>query len=87
MTIVAVMMSGSYLTVAFGRHMSWQLLGVAFAAFQGGLGEASCLALCSFYDSRHTLTFWSSGTGFAGNFLLCYSTLNIQPMRLNTAQP
>ncbi|KAL3159139.1 hypothetical protein ABBQ32_011133 [Trebouxia sp. C0010 RCD-2024] len=66
MTIVAVMMSSAYLTVAYGSHVSWQLLGVAFAAFQGGLGEASCLALCSFYDSRRALTLWSSGTGFAG---------------------
>ncbi len=66
MTIVAVMMTGSYLTVAYGRHMSWQLLGVTFAAFQGGLGEASTLALCSLYDSRRALTLWSSGTGFAG---------------------
>ena len=66
MTIVAVMMTGAYLTVAYGRHMSWQLLGVTFAAFQGGLGEASTLALCSLYDSRRALTLWSSGTGFAG---------------------
>jgi hypothetical protein len=66
MTVVAVMMTGSYLTVAYGRHVSWQLLGVTFAAFQGGLGEASTLALCSLYDSRRALTLWSSGTGFAG---------------------
>lgn len=69
MTFVAVMMTGSYLTVAYGRHMSWQLLGVTFAAFQGGLGEASTLALCSLYDSRRALTLWSSGTGFAGGSL------------------
>ena len=66
MTIVAAAMSASYLTVAYSHDRSWQLWGVAFAAFQGGLGEASCLALCSLYDSRHTLTLWSSGTGFAG---------------------
>ena len=66
MTIVAAAMSASYLTVAYSNDRSWQLLGVAFAAFQGGLGEASCLALCSLYDSRRTLTLWSSGTGFAG---------------------
>ena len=66
MTIVAVTMSAAYLTVAYSHNKSWQLLGVAFAAFQGGLGEASCLALCSLYDSRSTLTLWSSGTGFAG---------------------
>lgn len=65
---MAVMMTCSYVTVAYGRHVSWQLLGVAFAAFQGGLGEASCLALCSLYDSRRALTLWSSGTGFAGKF-------------------
>ena len=73
MTIVAIMMSGSYLTVAYGSHVSWQLLGVTFAAFQGGLGEASCLALCSFYDSRRALTLWSSGTGFAGRCVrMCF---------------
>ena len=66
MTVVAVMMSAAYFTVAFARQKSWQLMGVAFAAFQGGLGEASCLALCSLYDSRRSLTLWSSGTGFAG---------------------
>ncbi len=71
MTIVAMMMTGSYLTVAYGRHMSWQLLGVTFAAFQGGLGEASTLALCSLYDSRRALTLWSSGTGFAGESPKC----------------
>lgn len=69
MTIVAVMMTCSYMTVAYGRHVSWQLLGVTFAAFQGGLGEASTLALCSLYDSRRALTLWSSGTGFAGILL------------------
>ena len=67
MTVVAVMMTCSYMTVAYGQHVSWQLLGVAFAAFQGGLGEASTLALCSLYDSRRALTLWSSGTGFAGS--------------------
>ena len=28
------------------------LLGVVFSALQGGLGEASCLAMCTFFDSR-----------------------------------
>ena len=46
----------------------WQLLGVVFASLQGGLGEASCLALTSFYSGRAAITMWSSGTGFAGVF-------------------
>ena len=33
---------------------------------QGGLGEASCLAMCTYFDSKRVITFWSSGTGFAG---------------------
>lgn len=35
---------------------------------QGGLGEASCLALSSYYRGRPVITAWSSGTGFAGVF-------------------
>ena len=35
---------------------------------QGGLGEASCLALTSYYSGRPAITLWSSGTGFAGVF-------------------
>lgn len=35
---------------------------------QGGLGEASCLALTSYYSGRPSITMWSSGTGFAGVF-------------------
>ena len=35
---------------------------------QGGLGEASCLALTSYYSGRQVITAWSSGTGFAGVF-------------------
>ena len=33
---------------------------------QSGMGEASCLAMCTFFDARAAITFWSSGTGFAG---------------------
>lgn len=36
-------------------------------SIQGGLGEASCLALSARYGSdRGPITLWSSGTGFAG---------------------
>lgn len=55
-------------TVGYGGSTSVQLLGVCFSALQGGLGEASFLALSSFYDTPRALTAWSSGTGFAGIF-------------------
>jgi battenin len=43
-----------------------QLAGVALVAVQGGLGEASALALCALHPSQLALTAWSSGTGLAG---------------------
>ena len=55
-------------TVGYGGSTPVQLLGVCLAALQGGLGEASFLALSSFYDTPRALTAWSSGTGFAGIF-------------------
>jgi battenin len=46
-----------------------QLLGVSVVAFQGGLGEATVLALCARHPPTDAaLTAWSSGTGFAGVF-------------------
>lgn len=35
--------------VALSTSRGWQLLGVVFASLQGGLGEASCLAMTSHY--------------------------------------
>ncbi len=35
--------------VALSTSRGWQLLGVVFASLQGGLGEASCLAMTSYY--------------------------------------
>lgn len=66
MWLIAILMGCAYTTVAFSSRRSLQLLGVVFSALQGGLGEASCLAMCTFFDSRAAITFWSSGTGFAG---------------------
>ena len=63
-------MSAAYTTVAFSRDVGWQLLGVVLSAVQGGLGEASCLAMCTFFDSRAAITLWSSGTGFAGEGMM-----------------
>jgi len=65
-----VLMMLSFTSVALGGlHdlVSVQLLGVALGAAQSGVGEASFLALSSFYNpSRTALTAWSSGTGVAG---------------------
>ena len=58
----------SLVTVGYGGSTGVQLLGVCFSSLQGGLGEASFLALASFYDTPRALTAWSSGTGFAGIF-------------------
>ena len=66
----AALMSAAYTTVALSREVGWQLLGVVLSAVQGGLGEASCLAMCTFFDSRAAITLWSSGTGFAGEALV-----------------
>ncbi|GAB4818577.1 hypothetical protein N2152v2_005623 [Parachlorella kessleri] len=68
MATVALLMACAYTTVAFSTRTTWQLLGVVFASLQGGLGEASCLALTSYYSGRPAITAWSSGTGFAGVF-------------------
>ena len=38
--------------VALSPSRGWQLLGVVFASLQGGLGEASCLAMTSYYRCR-----------------------------------
>ncbi|CAM9788942.1 unnamed protein product [Pylaiella littoralis] len=58
----------SLVTVGYGGSTGVQLLGVCFSSLQGGLGEASFLALASYYDTPRALTAWSSGTGFAGIF-------------------
>jgi battenin len=62
----ALLMMGAYSTVALTSRRGPQLAGVALASLQGALGEASCLALTSRYNSRAVITMWSSGTGFAG---------------------
>lgn len=63
-----VLLTLSLVTVGYGDSTGVQLLGVCFSSLQGGLGEASFLALASFYDTPRALTAWSSGTGFAGIF-------------------
>lgn len=50
MHAAAALMSGSYTVVALSSGRGWQLLGVVLASLQGGLGEASCLAMTSYYQ-------------------------------------
>lgn len=64
--ICCLLMSSSFCLVALSTTKELKLLGVALTSLQCSFGEASFLALSSFYDARKTLTSWSSGTGFAG---------------------
>ncbi|CAK9008640.1 Protein BTN1 [Durusdinium trenchii] len=52
--------------VAWGNSGHVKLLGVGFCSLAAGMGEASILAMTSFYDAQSCLAAWSSGTGFAG---------------------
>ena len=60
-----------------------QLFGVVLGSLQGGLGEASCLAMAAFYDSRRVITFWSSGTGFAGACPLQETSFGVQSQKMS----
>jgi hypothetical protein len=50
----AALMAGSLLTVGFGRSPYVQLVGVGLCSMQSGIGEASMLALTSYYDGPKT---------------------------------
>ncbi|CAK9008601.1 unnamed protein product [Durusdinium trenchii] len=52
--------------VAWSNSGHVKLLGVGFCSLAAGMGEASILAMTSFYDAQSCLAAWSSGTGFAG---------------------
>jgi battenin len=86
--MATLFMAGSFLTVAIFQSSStstsssssmslyFQLLGVALASAQCGLGEASLLALAGACDASRRepacLTCFSSGTGLAGVFGFFY---------------
>ena len=66
-TIAGVCAGLNFALVMYGPTPGIQLLGVALAAVQGGIGEATGLALSQFYrEPKRCLVMWSSGTGFAG---------------------
>ena len=64
--------------VAWGNSTLIKLLGAAWfhrapplsqvgvCSFACGIGEASLLAMASFYEAKPCIAAWSSGTGFAG---------------------
>ena len=70
--LCSFMMAVSFITVAVGRKSgatALELLGVSIGSAQSGMGEASFLALCSYFTPPSlALNGWSSGTGFAGIF-------------------
>jgi battenin len=84
MLLATLAMISSFSLVAFNSSesysgkftLAWSLLGVALGSFQGGLGEASLLALAGKCDGETTstsskaqcLSCFSSGTGMAGVF-------------------
>eukprot|EP00434_Breviolum_minutum_P022983 symbB.v1.2.020276.t1/scaffold1692.1/size111236/5 len=63
---MALLMVMSLGTVAWAESPYFKLLGVAFCSLACGMGEASLLAMSSFYDAQLCLSAWSSGTGFSG---------------------
>jgi battenin len=78
--IASILFAASFLVVALGIMSDWvwlMLLGVTIGSAASGFGESSFLALTAFYDSRVTLTAWSSGTGFAGilgyGWVICFT--------------
>lgn len=65
--IAGVCAALNFVLVMYGPSPAIQLIGVALAAVQGGIGEATCLAMSQFYhEPKRLIVMWSSGTGFAG---------------------
>ena len=56
----------SFFVVGATEHLGVKLFGVVLASISSGWGEATMLALSSFYKTDTCITCWSSGTGFAG---------------------
>ena len=61
-----LLMIASFLCVALTDDVGSQLTGVALGSLSCGLGEASFLAMASYFESGIMLAAWSSGTGLAG---------------------
>lgn len=78
LTTGSILMASAFCTVAFFQGsqsenaLYFQLVGVAFASAQTGMGEASLLALAGASDASRAkpqcLTCFASGTGLAGVF-------------------
>lgn len=67
----------SFHLVGWGNSIGLRLFGVVVVSFCAGLGEATFLAMTTFYH-RNTVSSWSSGTGAAGLFgALWYLALTV----------
>eukprot|EP01138_Halocafeteria_seosinensis_P009259 gb/GECG01009462.1/.p1 GENE.gb/GECG01009462.1/~~gb/GECG01009462.1/.p1 ORF type:complete len:496 (+),score=44.55 gb/GECG01009462.1/:1-1488(+) len=55
----------SFYVVASTPYLGLKLMGVVLASIGAGWGEVTFLAYSAFYD-KAVITYWSSGTGFAG---------------------
>jgi battenin len=60
-----------------------QLVGVAIGSVQSGFGEASFLAMTTFYAGRSSVTAWSSGTGLAGPFGYLWVIVFVQVFKVD----
>ena len=82
--IAGVCAALNFVLVMYGPTPGVQLLGVALAAVQGGIGEATGLALSQFYrEPKRCLVMWSSGTGFAGPGGYIISNYVLAPLPLS----
>ena len=74
----------SFFVVGATDHLGVKLFGVVLASISSGWGEATLLALSSFYETGACITCWSSGTGFAGiagyaMYYLLHTALGMPP--------
>jgi len=78
--VAAICVSVCYVLVNHVESKGVRLLGVALGAIQGGLGEATMLAMSQFYrNPKQCLAYFSSGTGAAGKFTHFLFLCTIQP--------
>lgn len=65
--VAAACVASCYVLVNHFETKWIRLLGVSLGAIQGGMGEATMLAMSQFYsEPKKCLVYFSSGTGFAG---------------------
>ena len=82
----SVCVSLCYILVNHVEAKGVRLLGVALGALQGGLGEATMLAMSQFYrNPKQCLSYFASGTGAAGPFGYILSLFVLPALTINSA--